>query len=57
VIGLDPEVALRRFLAARPVPQAVAEGGLGLHGAVFEIDEGSGRCTNVVRVARGEGGR
>ncbi len=57
VIGLDSEVALRRFLAARPVPQAVAEGGLGLHGAVFEIDEGSGRSTEVVRVARGGGGR
>ncbi len=57
VIGLDPEVALRRFLTARPAPQAVAEGGLGLHGALFEVDEGTGRCTGVARVARGEGGR
>ncbi len=57
VIGLDPEVALARFRTARPVPQAVAEGGLGLHGALFEIDEGSGRCTAVTRISRGEGGR
>lgn len=57
VIGLDVPGVLKRFRSGRPAPAAEAEGGVGLRGALFEIDEAKGRCFSVSRIARGAGGQ
>jgi hypothetical protein len=56
VIGMQRESALRRFLTARPGHADPSDAEPGLRGAVFEIDEGSGRAIGVRRIARGAGG-
>lgn len=56
VIGMATEAALARFLSGRPAHNVPAEGGPGLRGALFTIDEATGRCIKVSRVARGAGG-
>ncbi len=56
VIGLEADGVVRRFLAARPMQVAAAEGGVALRGALFDVDETTGRCRSVVRVGRGAGG-
>jgi hypothetical protein len=56
VIGLDRETALHRFRTGRPAPHRPAAGGVGLRGAVFDLDESSGLCRGVTRIARGAGG-
>jgi metallophosphoesterase (TIGR00282 family) len=56
VIGLEKSGALERFRSARPSHVPAAEEGIGLRGALFEIDDAAGRCMSVTRVARGEGG-
>ena len=56
VIGMQREAALRRFLTARPGHADPSDGEPGLRGALFEIDEGSGRATAVRRITRGAGG-
>ena len=56
IIGAESEAILERFRSGRPVRAEPAEGSPGLRGALFEIDEGSGLCRGVERVARGEGG-
>lgn len=57
IIGKDTEKILERFLSARPVRAETATGGLGLRGALFEFDPTSFRCSQVTRIARGDGGR
>ncbi len=57
IIGMDSETALRRFRSARPVRGLPASEDPGLRGALFEVDERSGRCLRVERVARGAGGK
>jgi metallophosphoesterase (TIGR00282 family) len=57
IIGLDADAVLKRFRTGRPVPAHAAEGGIGLRGALFDIDETNGRCRSVTRVARGAGGQ
>jgi len=56
IIGMDRDVALARFLTSRPSPGTPADGAPGLRGALFDIDEASGRCRSVERVARGGAG-
>ncbi|MDH3285840.1 MAG: YmdB family metallophosphoesterase [Acidobacteriota bacterium] len=56
IIGMDVETAVRRFRTARPVRHTTAAEDVGLRGALFEIDEVSGTCTAVTRVAKGAGG-
>jgi hypothetical protein len=56
VIGLEKETALHRFRTGRPASHRPATGGVGLRGAVFDLDEGSGRCRSVTRIVRGAGG-
>jgi hypothetical protein len=56
IIGNDRESMLRRFRTARPVRAQAAEQGAGLRGAAFDIDETTGRCRQVERIARGAGG-
>lgn len=57
IIGKEPGGVLQRFLTGRPSHAATATGEIGMRGALFEVDEASGRCTSVARVAEGEGGR
>ncbi len=56
IIGMERSAAMRRFRTQRPVRTVPAEEGLGLRGALFDIDERSGRCRSVSRIAAGEGG-
>jgi hypothetical protein len=56
VIGKEVAPIVRRFVSGRPVSARTASGGVGLRGALFTIDEASGRATGVERVALGEGG-
>ncbi|GAB4371426.1 MAG: TIGR00282 family metallophosphoesterase [Acidobacteriota bacterium] len=57
IIGREIAGILERMRTQRPVRAEPASGGAGLRGALFEIDESTGRCLRVERVVRGEGGR
>ncbi len=57
IIGKRKERIVERFRTARPVRAETASGGVGLRGALFEIDLDSYRCREVTRIALGEGGR
>ncbi len=57
IIGLDATAVLARFRTARPAMANPSESGAGLRGALFDIDEGTGRCRAVTRIARGAGGQ
>ncbi len=57
VIGMAPRAALQRFTTGRSSRTVPAEGEIGLRGALFEIDESSGRCIDVRRIVRGAGGQ
>lgn len=50
VIGVKPELALRRFLTHRPTRFEPASGRTWVQGAVVEVDEASGRATAIRRV-------
>ncbi|MFA5517075.1 MAG: TIGR00282 family metallophosphoesterase [Desulfuromonadales bacterium] len=50
VIGIRKELAIERFLTQLPVRFEVAKKGPILNGAIFDIDENSGRATGVERV-------
>jgi calcineurin-like phosphoesterase len=52
VIGLDPEVALERFLTGRSTPHAVATGDVWVCGAVIVTDDATGKATEIKRVKR-----
>lgn len=56
VIGMETTAAIKRFRTARPVRNVPASGGIGLRGALFDVDEETGRCRGVTRVSRGAGG-
>ncbi len=49
VLGVKKEIILRRFVDQLPEKFELAEGACRLSGAVFEIDEKSGRCLSVSR--------
>ena len=51
VLGVSTEAILHKYLVKTPVQFLPAEGDVQLHGALFTIDEKSGRCTAVERVA------
>jgi metallophosphoesterase (TIGR00282 family) len=50
VIGFRPDEALHRFLMNTPRKLEVAKRDIRLTGAMFEIDETSGRASRIVRV-------
>ena len=52
VIGMDKEIALRRFLTSTPVRLEVARGKVELHGLVVRIDDQTGKAQEVLRVFR-----
>jgi 2',3'-cyclic-nucleotide 2'-phosphodiesterase len=50
VIGVEPELALRRFLTHMPVKFEVARGPVLVQGVVIEVDPESGRAQEIRRV-------
>jgi len=56
VIGVRPELAIRRFLTQMPVRFEVAGGPVVVQGVYIDVDPHSGRATNIRRVQqRGDG--
>jgi metallophosphoesterase (TIGR00282 family) len=53
VIGVQKELAIRKFLTQLPTRFEPATGGVKLHGVHLEIDEETGRCRHIARVAVG----
>lgn len=51
VIGMDAQVALRRFLSPTPAPYQIAEGVGGVHGVLADIDRASGKAVWITAVA------
>ena len=51
VIGVQKELAIRKFLTQLPVRFEPASGDLRLHGVHLEVDEETGRCRHIERVA------
>lgn len=49
VIGVDKDTVLRRFLTAVNSRMEAARGGVELHGVIVDVDENTGRATNVRR--------
>jgi metallophosphoesterase (TIGR00282 family) len=49
VIGVDKEIVLRRFLTGVPVRMEAARGGVELHAVIVDIDETTGKATEVRR--------
>ena len=52
VLGMDPEVIVRRFMTRLPASFRLASGTPLISGALFEIDERSGRCLGAELVRR-----
>ena len=50
VIGIDKELAVRRFTSAMPVRFTVARGDARLCGALIDVDEATGRATAIERL-------
>ncbi len=51
VIGVQKELAIRKFLTQLPVRFEPASGDLRLHGVHLEVDEVTGRCRHIERIA------
>jgi metallophosphoesterase (TIGR00282 family) len=51
VIGVQKELAIRKFLTQLPTRFEPATGGVKLQGVHLEIDESTGRCRHIERVA------
>ena len=50
VIGVKPELAIRRFVTQRPTRFETASGKAVVQGAVVSVDEESGRATGIERI-------
>jgi calcineurin-like phosphoesterase len=53
VIGMDAQVALKRFLSPLPAPYQIAEGEGILHGIIADIDKVSGKAVWVSLLQEG----
>ena len=51
VIGVQKELAIRKFMTQLPTRFEPATGGVKLHGVHLEFDEATGRCRHIARVA------
>jgi metallophosphoesterase (TIGR00282 family) len=51
VIGVQKELAIRKFLTQLPTRFEPATGDVKLHGVHLEFDEATGRCLHIGRVA------
>lgn len=52
VIGLDKEVAIRRFQNGRPSSYKAAEGDLRVNGIIADIDSSTGMASSIERISR-----
>ena len=52
VIGMDKDVALKRFLTALPEKYKIAEGENMLNACIFEIDNNTNKVTKIERITR-----
>jgi len=52
VIGLDKNVAMRRFMTGEKKGYKVADGGVRLEGVVIRVDEKTGKSTSIVRIKK-----
>ena len=50
MIGVDPEVALGRFISQMPNRFEPAKGPAALHGVVIVVDPDSGRASDIRRL-------
>ncbi len=50
IIGMEPDVALKRFLTQIPERYSCAEGEYMLNGVLFEYDESSQKVTKITRI-------
>jgi 2',3'-cyclic-nucleotide 2'-phosphodiesterase len=50
VIGVRPDICVRRGLTQMPIKMEAAEGAASISGALFEIDPLSHRCLSVRRI-------
>jgi 2',3'-cyclic-nucleotide 2'-phosphodiesterase len=50
VIGMKTEICIQRSLSQMPIKMEVAEGEAEIRGALFWIDENTGRCLKVERI-------
>ena len=48
-IGVDRDIALRRFLTAMPIRLDAAKGGAELHTTIVTVDDNTGRATGIRR--------
>jgi calcineurin-like phosphoesterase len=53
VIGMDAQVALKRFLSPTPAPYQIAEGEGILHGVIADIDKVTGKTVWISLVQEG----
>ncbi len=51
IIGMDPDVALKRFLTQMPERYACADGEAMLNAVVFEIDDASKKVSKIERIS------
>jgi len=51
VIGVQKELAIRKFLTQLPTRFEPATGDVKLHGVHLDVDETTGRCRHIERVA------
>lgn len=56
VIGIDKDIAIRKFLSQLPERFDVANGDVRLCGVLVEADAGTGRAVSIERVVRKQGG-
>lgn len=51
VIGMNREQAIKKFVSQMPIKFEVAKRDIRLNGLVVEVDEGTGKALNVIRIA------
>jgi 2',3'-cyclic-nucleotide 2'-phosphodiesterase len=56
VIGVDKDIVMRRFLTGVAVRMEAARGGVELHAVIVDVDEATGKATEVRRCTEGETG-
>lgn len=57
IIGMETTAAVQRFLSGRSVRTIPATRSSGLRGAAFDLDDSTGVCRSVERIALGAGGQ
>ena len=47
VLGLDPELMIKKFMTKIPQYHNVAKGKVTMHGVIFELDTDTGKCLSA----------